>query len=212
MRTKKNLGVRLERCAPWIVQDPRSCRGDWRSKLCSCTKLCVELGTGKGKFLTETAVSAPDTLFIGVERVPGALVMAAEKARDLGLRNILFIIADASDLSDMFEENEIDRIYLNFSDPWPPRRQAKRRLTHRNFLTLYRHILAPEGDIHFKTDNRGLFEFSLNEMSDFGMRLSSISLDLHASGAPNVTTEYEERFAAEGMPIYRLEARFGEPL
>ncbi len=136
----------------------------------------------------------------------GALVVAAEKAIAAGLTNIRFLDVDAVNLPDFFENGELDRIYLNFSDPWPKKKQWKRRLTYRTFLALYWDALKEDGAIFQKTDNQKLFEFSLNEFSDVGYRLKHITFDLHATDTPNVMTEYETRFSEMGMPIYRVEA------
>lgn len=207
MRSKKNLASRLERCAAYFVDGPAAYRGEWR-EFFGRERLCVEIGCGKGKFLNETALQFPDTGFIGIERIADVIVMGGEKCAAAQNDNLRFITADASCLCDVFAPGEIDLIYLNFCDPWPPKKQAKRRLTHSLFLTRYRDILAPGGEIHFKTDNQKLFEFSLNEMSGFGMTLKNITFDLHSTDTPNITTEYEDRFSAMNMPIYRLEAVF----
>jgi len=169
--------------------------------------LHVELGTGRGKFITGMAEVNPDVNFIGIELKEEVLLRAVKRARDKKLHNVAFIAGNGARLPEYFRAGELERIYINFCDPWPKNRHAKRRLVHRGFLEIYKDLLSEKGEIHFKTDNEKLFEFALNEFSDSGFRLRNISLDLHSSGIEgNVTTEYEERFAALGMKIYRCEA------
>lgn len=206
MRKKPNLEKRLAAVAPLMIEHPEELRGAW-GKTLGFASTRLEIGCGKGRFITESALAEPEVLFLAIERDSNVLVMAMERAQRMGLQNVRFMNVDASALGDFFAPGELARIYLNFSDPWPKSKQAKRRLTHRNFLKIYDAVLAPEGEIFFKTDNEKLFEFSLNELSGFGLVLSNITFDLHATGLPNVVTEYEERFAAQGMRIYRVEAR-----
>ncbi|MDP4109504.1 MAG: tRNA (guanosine(46)-N7)-methyltransferase TrmB [Bacillota bacterium] len=205
VRKKKNIIPRMERCAEYIVKNPEDYKGKW-AELSQNRHLFLEIGCGKGRFITETAENNPEIFFLAMEREEHVLITAMERAKEKGIKNVLFLKNDAADLLSFFEKGEINRLYINFCDPWPPKRQAKRRLTHSNFLKLYKQILAHGSEIHFKTDNEKLFEFSLNEISGFGYTLKNISLNLHESGAPNVMTEYEERFSGAGMKIYRLEA------
>ena len=153
-----------------------------------------------------TASAEPEVRLIAVEKVPDAMVVAMEKARDAALRNVWFVDGDAALLPDMFADGEIDRLYINFCDPWPPKRQAKRRLTHGNFLKLYRKVLKDNGQIHFKTDNDPLFEWSIEEIPQFGFELSEVTRDLHANGQHGVMTDYEAKFYAEGKNINRCVA------
>lgn len=211
MRKKKNLDTRLENCSAVIVAEPESQRGRWRERFGNDHPLFLEIGCGKGRFILESARRNPEINYLAIEREKGALIMATEQAMTKKLPNLLFLDVDASHLTDYFADGEIDRIYLNFSDPWPPNRQRKRRLTHSNFLKLYDCVLAKYGQIHFKTDNQHLFEFTLEELCGFGWLIQNISLDLHNSGLDNIMTEYEEKFSNEGFRIYRLEAsRRGE--
>lgn len=203
MRKKKNLVPRMERCSAVHVQDGFFMKGRWRDLLPGARELRVELGCGKGRFTVETAAAEPDVLFIAIERVADALVVAMERAVAAGLNNVFFVVGDAASLPDYFAQDEVDRIYINFCDPWPPKRQAKRRLTHRNFLTLYRQVLKSGGAVHFKTDNRPLFEFSLEEFPQAGYALSEVTRDLHGLGPQGVMTDYEAKFYAEGLPINR---------
>ena len=203
MRKKKNLIPRMERCAAVHVQDGFLLRGHWRDLLPGARELRVELGCGKGRFTVETAAAEPDVLFIAIERVADALVVAMERAVAAGLKNVFFVVGDAAALPDYFAPDEVDRVYINFCDPWPPKRQAKRRLTHHNFLQLYRRVLKMGGEIHFKTDNAPLFAFSLEEFPQAGYTLSEVTDDLHAGGPSGVMTDYEAKFYAEGIPIHR---------
>ena len=211
MRKKKNLDTRLENCSAVIVGEPEAQRGRWRELFGNDHPLFLEIGCGKGRFILESARRNPDINYLAIEREEGALIMATERAMKMELPNLRFLDVDAARLTEFFADGEIDRIYLNFSDPWPPNRQRKRRLTHSNFLKLYDCVLAKYGQVHFKTDNQHLFEFTLEEMCGFGWLIQNISLDLHNSGLDNIMTEYEEKFSNEGFRIYRLEAsRRGE--
>ena len=206
MRKKKNLIPRMERCAAYLIADPYDRRGFWRALLPEARELRVELGCGKGRFTVETAKAEPDVLFVAVERVPDAMVVAMERAAREELRNVFFVDADVNQLPDFFAPAEVDRIYINFCDPWPKSNQAKRRLTHGNFLRLYRRVLKPEGEIHFKSDNAKLFAFSVEEIPRFGFTLSEVTDDLHADGPKGVMTDYEAKFHELGTPIHRLVA------
>lgn len=207
MRKKKNLVPRLERCAPVLAADPAAHRGEWRALFGNENPLHLEIGCGKGRFALEMARRHPEVNFLAVEREEGALVMATEKAMEERLPNLRFLSFDAAALGEIFADGEVDLIYLNFSDPWPPNRQRKRRLTWRAFLAVYDQILSTDGAIFFKTDNQRLFEWSLGEICQYGWLLQNISLDLHRSDFDNVMTEYEEKFSSQGSRIYRLEAR-----
>ncbi len=206
MRRKKNLGPRMEACAAWQIREPEARRGSWRALMPEASELRVELGCGKGRFTCETAKAEPEVLFIAVERVPDAMVMAMERARDMDLHNVFFVDADAANLPAYFAEGEVDRLYINFCDPWPTKRHAKRRLTHRNFLLLYRKVLKQGGEIHFKTDNVGLFEFSLPEFEAAGFRTEEVTGDLHGNGVRGIMTDYEAKFHALGTKINRCVA------
>ncbi len=207
MRKKKNLDARMERCSEYLVGNPQDWRGKWSELFGNDHPIHIEIGCGKGSFITGMAKKYPKINFIAIEKVPDVLVMAAEKAVDAELKNVFFIDTDADKIEEIFEKGEIKRIYLNFSDPWKKKKQAKRRLTHKNFLDRYKNVLN-EGDyIYFKTDNRALFEFSLNSFAEENYKLENISFDLHNSDyKENVMTEYEKRFSEAGMPIYRVEA------
>ena len=203
MRKKKNLAPRMERCAAWQIREPESLRGSWRSLMPEARELRLELGCGKGRFTCLTAAAERDVLFIAVERVPDAMVMAMERARDMDLHNVFFVDADAAVLPTMFAPGEVDRIYINFCDPWPTKRHAKRRLTHHSFLLKYREVLKEQGEIHFKTDNLPLFEFSLLEFPAAGFQPEEVTHDLHGNGVCEIMTDYEEKFHTQGVRINR---------
>ena len=195
---------------PFVVQEPESCRGRWAEVFGNENPIHIEVGMGKGRFLMDMAVLHPEINYIGIEMYDSVLLRAVQKREKLEteLKNLFFIRMDARQLPEVFAEGEVDRIYLNFSDPWPPNRQRKRRLTWRAYLEVYDEILRQQGDLCFKTDNQRFFEWSLQEICQFGWLIQNISLDLHNSDFEgNVMTEYEEKFSAEGYRIYRLEAR-----
>ncbi len=207
MRKKKNCGARMERCESVWIKEPEKCKGKWHEIFGNSNPVHIEIGCGKGSFIRGMAQMYPDINFVAVEKVEDVIVMAMEKAVEAELANVRFTYMDAEKIEDFFEYGEAERIYLNFSDPWKKNKQAKRRLTHKNFLDRYKKILKPECQIWFKTDNKQLFEFSLNSFCAEDFKLSNITLDLHNSGFEgNVMTEYETRFVELGQPIYRLEA------
>lgn len=220
-RAKKNLNTRIARCAGLLEEDPAARKGCWRGEK---KEVRLEIGCGKGAFLCEMARRHPDVLFVGLECVRNVIVLALEKAAEAGLSNVVFVCGNARCLDDYFAEGEVDRIYLNFSDPWPKARQAKYRLTSDSYLPLYIKLLKERGSIVQKTDNRPLFDFSLKMYEMFGCRLSGTTFDLHGAGAEpenggegalreecyadslEVITEYEGRFMTIGVPICRTEA------
>ena len=207
MRKKKNCDIRIESCGGLLVKNPAELKGKWHSAFKNTNPIHMEIGCGKGDFVKGMAALNPNINYIAIEKVRDVLVMAMEKVRGAGLTNVLFIDADAADIENIFEKGEVNRIFLNFSDPWKKNKQAKRRLTHKNFLDKYKRILNNGDYIWFKTDNKVLFDFSLNSFAAENYKLENISLDLHASNFEgNVMTEYEKRFSELGMPIYRLEA------
>ena len=169
-------------------------------------RLYAELGCGKGRFTADTAETMPDTLYIAVEKVPDAMILAMEKIERRGLENVRFIDADAKLLNTIFAPDEADRIYINFCDPWPKSRDAKLRLTSPGFLRLYADVLKEGGEIHFKTDNTPLFDWSIAQLEAEGWALSEVTHDLHAGGPVGVMTDYEAKFYEQGMKINRLVA------
>ncbi|EGQ3533729.1 tRNA (guanosine(46)-N7)-methyltransferase TrmB [Staphylococcus pseudintermedius] len=169
----------------------------------------IEVGSGMGKFITTLAQQNPHINYVAIERDKNVMIRVLDKVREHNLTNIKLLCNDAVILTDYFRQGEVDRIYLNFSDPWPKKRHAKRRLTYRSFLALYQQILREDGELHFKTDNRGLFAYSLESMSQFGMYFTKINLNLHQEDeGDNIPTEYEHKFAEKGSRIYRMEAKF----
>ena len=193
----------MERCAQYLISSPALHRGCWRDLKPNARELHLELGCGKGRFSAETAEQNPDVLYIALERVPDAMVIAMERCLERGLNNIYFIDGDAAQLRDYFAPGEVDRLYINFCDPWPGLKHARRRLTHPQFLILYRGILRDGGQIHFKTDNHDLFEWSLFQFPKAGYTLSEVTRDLHQRGVCGVMTDYEEKFYSLGTPINR---------
>lgn len=196
-----------------VVQDPKTYRGKWFNWIGQVKPIHVEFGTGKGNFITTLAEKYPDIYFFGVEAREEVLISAVRKAHEKELKNIAFLWLDVQNIEEIFGEQEIDRIYLNFSDPWPKTKHSKRRLTHSVFLQKYKLILKAGAEIHQKTDNEKLFEFSLNELSANGFHLKNITFDLHHSqfeDAKSVMTEYEQKFVQLGMKIFRLEAKNSE--
>ncbi len=205
MRKKPNVGPRMDACAQVWVQNPEAMRGSWRSLMPEAKELRVEVGCGKGKFTVETAAAEPEVLIIAIERVREALVMAMEKAVSMDLKNVFFVSMDVAEIETFFMPGEIDLLYINFCDPWPRSKNAKRRLTYHTFLEKYQHVLRPGGEIHFKTDNAALFAWSLEEFERFGLTVRNVTDDLHANGPVGIMTGYEEKFYALGTPIHRCE-------
>jgi tRNA (guanine-N7-)-methyltransferase len=206
MRKKKNLDSRMERVSALLVADPYGHRGSWLTLRPESTELRLEIGCGKGTFTVETAKRHPEALFVAVERVADAIVMGMEKAAAEGVGNIAFVCDDAVRLGEMFAPGEVNLMYINFPDPWPSKKHAKRRLTYADFLKSYRDILSPGGQIHFKTDNRPLFDFSLTQFPLAGYTLSEVTNDLHADDPNVIMTDFEARFSAEGVKINRCVA------
>ena len=205
MRKMRNLEPRMEKCAAYRIDQPETLRGNWRSLKPDCTALWVEVGCGKGKFTAETAQANPDVLLIAVERCREAMVVAMEKARELDLRNVFFVDIDVARIEDCFAPGELDGMYINFCDPWPRKKNAKRRLTHRGFLEKYSRVLTPGGQIHFKTDNAPLFQFSLEEFQALDFPVQAVTWNLHENGPVGIMTDYEEKFYTLGTPIHRCE-------
>ena len=175
----------------------------------STRELYVELGTGKGDFIAQIAERNPQINFIGLEVEATCILAAARKVREKNLSNVRLIVFDVSNIAELFAEHEVDRLYINFCDPWPKKRHAKRRLTYSRFLELYKKILKHGGEIFFKTDNRGLFDFSLEQFTLAGFDVRDVTNDLHADEPPdNIRTEYENKFSAAGVPINFCIARF----
>ena len=210
MRRKPNLIPRMEACKDIWMQEPENLKGNWKSLYPEAKEVRLEVGCGKGKFTAETAAAEPEILLIAMELVPEAMVMAMEKVKNMGLKNVFFIGADVARLEEFFAPGEIDLLYINFCDPWPRKKHAPRRLTHTGFLKLYKKVLKPGSQIHFKTDNADLFEFSLEQFKEEKFILNNVTRDLHANGPVGIMTGYEERFYGLGTPINRCEAVYQE--
>ncbi len=206
MRKKPNLIPRMERCAGLLERDPQRLRGRWLEAFPGYERLHLELGCGKGRFTVGAAESEPDAFLVAVERVADAMVVAMERVADAGLDNVRFLDMDAAGCGDVFDAGEVARIYINFPDPWRKKKQFKRRLTAPAFLELYGGILAPGGEVMFKTDNLALFDWSLEQFENCGWALSDVTRDLHRDGARGIMTDYELKFHSEGVRICRLVA------
>ncbi|MBM6685146.1 tRNA (guanosine(46)-N7)-methyltransferase TrmB [Faecalicatena contorta] len=195
-----------------VIKNEKELKGRWKEVFGNDNPVYIEIGMGKGQFLTEMAARHPDRNYIGIERYSSVLLRAVERLDKLeadsrALENIRFICMDAAQIGEVFEKGEVRGIYLNFSDPWPKKRHARRRLTSRGFFARYDQVLAPEGRVEFKTDNQDLFRFSLEEADEAGWRVLMSTWDLHSDpdmNRGNVMTEYEEKFSAKGNPICKL--------
>ena len=210
MRKKKNLDSRMEACDTLWIKTPEEYKGRWRELKPDAAMVRLELGCGKGRFTAETAAAHPEDLYVAVERVPDAMVIAMERCRNMGLTNVFFIDGDAATLSDYFAPDEVDLIYINFCDPWPSVKHSRRRLTAEGFLRSYRKVLKDGGQIHFKSDNHDLFEWSLFQFPKAGFALSEVTRNLHENGICGIMTDYEEKFHSMGTPINRCVGTKGE--
>lgn len=211
MRVRKRKGAEemLAENPQIVVADPTAWKGRWHERFGNDHPIHIEIGMGKGNFITGMAQAHPEINYIGVEMQVSVVSFALDKVLEGAIPNVQLLHVDGSALTEYFAESEVDQIYLNFSDPWPKKRHEKRRLTSAPFLTVDETILKPAGEIHFKTDNQGLFEYSLGSFSQYGMILQQVWLDLHQSDFEgNIMTEYEEKFSSRGQRIYRVEARF----
>ncbi|MVO98738.1 tRNA (guanosine(46)-N7)-methyltransferase TrmB [Paenibacillus lutrae] len=225
LRGRKGIREAIERQRDLIVLEPAIYKGKWAEVFGNDNPIHVELGMGKGRFISEMSKLNPHINFIGVDMYDELIRRASEKVRiahgieesetDVSLENIRLALFNIERIEEVFDANELQRIYLNFSDPWPKKKHARRRLTHAGFVNKYKEVLNGKGQIHFKTDSRSLFEFSLNSFSDLGLRMRNISLDLHGGfeegfNPDHVMTEYETKFAGRGMNIFRCEVVIGE--
>ena len=195
--------------SPYCINNPEKLKGSFKSEVFgNSNPLHIEIGMGKGQFITTLAKQNPDINYIGIERYTSVLLRAIQKVAEEDIPNLRFICFDAAEILNVFTCYEVDRIYLNFSDPWPKDRHSKRRLTSSNFLNRYNTILAKDGHIEFKTDNRGLFDFSVEEIENHPLwKIDAITYDLHndsTMNVGNVMTEYEEKFSSQGNPIFKL--------
>ena len=212
MRVKhKKWAVPMMEAHPeMMTMDPASFKGRWQERFAKPQPLQVEVGMGKGQFIIGMAKAHPEINFIGLEIESTVAAIALKNALPEQLPNLTLVRGDGAGLDTYFEDGSIDRLYLNFSDPWPKTRHEKRRLTYKTFLANYQQVVKPGGGLEFKTDNQGLFEYSLTSLNNFGMIFDDVWLNLHESpeNEGNVETEYEQRFASLGQPIYKLKAHF----
>lgn len=192
--------------SPYVIQNPSGKKGCWKDVFGNENPIEIEIGMGKGRFIMELAALHPNINYVGIERYPSVLLRGLQKRAELELNNIYFMCIDAKNLAEIYAPGEVEKIYLNFSDPWPKDRHEKRRLTSEEFMGVYNQILRPDGVVEFKTDNRGLFDYSLAAIPRAGWKIEDFTYDLHHSemGTGNVMTEYEEKFSSKGNPIYKL--------
>lgn len=189
-----------------VIKNPEEYKGRWSELFMNNNPIHIEIGMGKGQFITQKALDNKDINYIGMEKYTSVLVRAVEKAEELVLPNLYFIRENAEFIRDIFDKEEISKIYLNFSDPWPKERHGKRRLTSKEFFFRYNDILEKSGRVEFKTDNKALFDFSLEEIPVAGWKIEEYSMDLHNSpmNEGNIMTEYEEKFSSQGNSIFKL--------
>ncbi len=190
----------------FVVQNPVEYKGKWKEIFGNDSPVHIEIGMGKGRFMMDLAAKNPHINYIGIEKYSTVLLRAIQKMEENPLPNLKFIRMDAEDICEVFDKEEIEKIYLNFSDPWPKDRHAKRRLPSRQFLARYNEILDKNGRIEFKTDNTGLFDFALEEVEPAGWKIEAMTRDLHHDEKlfeGNIMTEYEEKFSSMGNPIYK---------
>lgn len=193
-----------------IVEHGQDLKGKWQTRFAKKQPIFIEVGMGKGQFVINMAKKYPNYNFIGIEIQKTVVGIALKNALEFALPNLQLLYADGADLTDYFDDGEISKVFLNFSDPWPKTRHEKRRLTFKSFLKVYKQILIDNGIIEFKTDNQGLFEYSLVSLNNYGMKFDNVWLNLHESDEndENVETEYEHKFSLKGQPIYKLKAHF----
>lgn len=201
----------------FVIQEPKERKNRWKELFGNANPIQIEIGMGKGRFIMDMARRHPEINYIGIEKYSSVLIRGIQKMEKEELPNLYFIRMDAEEITDVFGEGEVNKIYLNFSDPWPKERHAKRRLPSREFLNRYRIILSEEGNLEFKTDNQELFAFALGELEPAGWNPDRVTYDLHHDAEMmegNIMTEYEERFSSKGNPIYKYiisAGRGGEP-
>ena len=213
IRKKKNTDENLKNFLDFVTvaEIGEEKKGEWRNFFGGdlSRKLFVELGTGKGDFIAQLAERNPDKNFLGLEMEKEVVLKAARKIQEKNLSNVRLAVFDINNIEKIFSEGEVDRIYINFCDPWPKKRHFKRRLTYIKFLEMYKKILKSGGEIHFKTDNRNLFDFSLEQFELANLKVRDVNFDLHANEPPeNIRTEYENKFSEQGFKINRCVIEF----
>lgn len=205
LRNITGADVYIEK-SEFVIQDYKEQKGNWKTVFANESPLHIEVGMGKGRFLMDLAALNPDINYVGIEMYSSVLLRAVQKMEENPLKNLRFIRMDAREIEEVFDKEEVDKIYLNFSDPWPKDRHAKRRLPSRQFLARFNNILKKDGNLEFKTDNRDLFDFAVEEVEPAGWKIDAITYDLHNDekmNQGNVMTEYEEKFSSKGNPIYK---------
>jgi len=205
LRNITGADVYIEK-SEYVVQDYKGQKGNWNSVFSNENPIHIEVGMGKGRFLMDMTVLNPQINYVGIEMYSSVLLRAVQKMEETPLANLRFIRMDAREIEEVFDQEEVDKIYLNFSDPWPKDRHAKRRLPSRQFLARFDHILKKDGHLEFKTDNKDLFDFAVEEVEPAGWKIDGITYDLHNDekmNQGNVMTEYEEKFSSKGNPIYK---------
>lgn len=209
LRNKPWAKEKIEAHPQYVLASPERFKGKWHEAFGNNNPVHIEIGTGKGQFIVGMAKANPHINYLGIEMQESVIVSALDRLIEEELPNVKLLNINAVTLAEFFAGGDVSRIYLNFSDPWPKTRHDKRRLTYKTFLQQYEEILIKNGEVHFKTDNQGLFEYSLISFSEYGMLLKYISLDLHKSDFEgNIMTEYEEKFSQKGNRIYRCEVSF----
>ena len=203
LRNIKGASKKIEN-SPYVIKKYCDYKGSFNNLFINDNPLEIEIGMGKGNFIINKAIRNPDINYVGIEKYDSVLLRAVEKLDNIHLPNLLLIKMDAMEITSVFFK-EIDKIYLNFSDPWPKDRHHKRRLTDLEFLKRYDDIFKDEKNIVFKTDNRKLFEYSIKSLTDYGYKINLVSLDLHNADYDNIKTEYEEKFSKQGYPIYMVD-------
>ncbi|MGB3160752.1 tRNA (guanosine(46)-N7)-methyltransferase TrmB [Carnobacterium sp.] len=211
LRKKPGAPAKIAEYSQYIANTPEEWIGKWNERFKNSNPIHIEVGTGKGRFITEMAKSHPEINYIGIELQESVIVVALDKLIEEKLPNLQLLHVNGGSLTQYFAKGEVDQVYLNFSDPWPKSRHEKRRLTSESFLNNYEEVLVSKGEIHFKTDNQGLFEYSLSSFSKYGMTIERVWLNLHDSDFEgNIMTEYEEKFSNRGQRIYRTVVKFPE--
>jgi len=211
-RRLKDLDERMARYGKYMIDSPQQFRGNWHGFLDNGDDIYLEIGCGKGKFITEHALTDPGSSFIGIEGQESVIIRAAEKKCEAGIENLVLINGYVRDPEEIFDKSELSGIYLNFSDPWPKARHARRRLTHADFLKSYGRVIRPGGFVEIKTDNDDLFDFTLEQAEETGMEIEEMTRDLHGSdmACGKITTEYEEKFISRGKNINYVKLMNGD--
>lgn len=207
MRLRNITGSeKIIEASKYVIQKPKEMRNNWKNVFDKEGPLHIEIGMGKGQFITTMAKLYPNINYIGIEKYSSVLLRAIQKIGEDDIPNLRFLCIDATDITEIFAKGEVDKIYLNFSDPWPKDRHAKRRLPSKEFLSRYDQILKTSGNLEFKTDNRGLFDFAVEQISEANWKVDQITYDLHNDNnmnSGNIMTEYEQKFSSMGNPIHK---------